>query len=168
MRLLDPAAPFLEIGALAADDRLRIVKSAVATVSDGGGVLLIADIDALLPATPEPVASLILAELRTSFPGQVYDVVVKNTVRLKESPAAEAVGEEPEPTPAAVPTGPATTPAASPRSIESRIVSSIEPRNTEMMVGGASLPPRRRSRRRPTRSSGSSSSPCARTRHRPG
>jgi chromosome partitioning protein len=33
-------------------------------------------------------ANEILAELRTSFPGQVYDLVVKNTVRLKESPAA--------------------------------------------------------------------------------
>lgn len=34
------------------------------TVRDGGGVLLITDVDALLPATAEPVASLILAELR--------------------------------------------------------------------------------------------------------
>jgi chromosome partitioning protein len=33
-------------------------------------------------------ANEILIELRTSFPGQVYDVVIKNTVRLKESPAA--------------------------------------------------------------------------------
>ena len=33
-------------------------------------------------------ANEILAELRTSFPGQVYDVVVKETVRLRESPAA--------------------------------------------------------------------------------
>ena len=33
-------------------------------------------------------ANEILTELRTSFPGQVYDVVIKNTVRLKESPAA--------------------------------------------------------------------------------
>ena len=33
-------------------------------------------------------ANEILAELRTNFPGQVYDMVVKNTVRLKESPAA--------------------------------------------------------------------------------
>jgi chromosome partitioning protein len=33
-------------------------------------------------------ANEILAELRTTFPGQVYDMVVKNTVRLKESPAA--------------------------------------------------------------------------------
>jgi transitional endoplasmic reticulum ATPase len=35
-RLVELDGP--EIGALAADDRLRIVKSAVATVSDGGGV----------------------------------------------------------------------------------------------------------------------------------
>jgi chromosome partitioning protein len=33
-------------------------------------------------------ANEILTELRTNFPGQVYDVVIKNTVRLKESPAA--------------------------------------------------------------------------------
>ncbi len=33
-------------------------------------------------------ANEILSELRTSFPGQVYDVVVKETVRLRESPAA--------------------------------------------------------------------------------
>ena len=72
-RLVELDGP--EIGALAADDRLRIVKSAVATVCDGeGGVLLIADIDALLPATPEPVASLILTELRTAVatPGVAF------------------------------------------------------------------------------------------------
>jgi len=55
-----------EVGALAADDRLKTVASAVKTVRDGGGVLLISDVDALLPATAEPVASLILAELRTA------------------------------------------------------------------------------------------------------
>lgn len=33
-------------------------------------------------------ANEILAELRSSFPGQVYDVVIKNSVRVKESPAA--------------------------------------------------------------------------------
>jgi chromosome partitioning protein len=33
-------------------------------------------------------ANEILTELRTNFPGQVYDVVIKSTVRLKESPAA--------------------------------------------------------------------------------
>jgi chromosome partitioning protein len=33
-------------------------------------------------------ATEVLNELRGSFPGQVYDVVIKHTVRLKESPAA--------------------------------------------------------------------------------
>jgi transitional endoplasmic reticulum ATPase len=55
-----------EIGALAADHRLKAVTSAVAAVRGGGGVLLITDVDALLPATAEPVASLILGELRTA------------------------------------------------------------------------------------------------------
>ncbi|OBB92493.1 AAA family ATPase [Mycobacterium sp. 852002-40037_SCH5390672] len=55
-----------EAGALGAEDRLKAVASAVQTVRDGGGVLLITDVDALLPATAEPVASLILGELRTA------------------------------------------------------------------------------------------------------
>lgn len=55
-----------EIGALAADDRLAAVRSAAAAIRDSGGVLLIADVDALLPETPEPVATLILAELRAA------------------------------------------------------------------------------------------------------
>jgi transitional endoplasmic reticulum ATPase len=55
-----------EVGALAAEDRLKAVTSAVKAVRDGGGVLLITDVDALLPATPEPVAALILGELRTA------------------------------------------------------------------------------------------------------
>jgi chromosome partitioning protein len=33
-------------------------------------------------------AKEILEELRSSFPGQVYDIVIKNSVRVKESPAA--------------------------------------------------------------------------------
>jgi transitional endoplasmic reticulum ATPase len=63
-RLLKLDGP--EVGALAAEDRLKAVASAVRAVRDGGGVLLITDIDALLPATPEPVAALILGELRTA------------------------------------------------------------------------------------------------------
>ncbi|WP_156174254.1 AAA family ATPase, partial [Mycobacterium nebraskense] len=55
-----------EVGALAPEDRLKTVGSAVQAVRDGGGVLLITDVDALLPATPEPVAALILGELRTA------------------------------------------------------------------------------------------------------
>src|SRR5581483_3230024 len=61
-RLVELDGP--EAGALAADDRLQRVASAVRSVESSGGVLLIADVDALLPATAEPVASLILAELR--------------------------------------------------------------------------------------------------------
>ncbi len=63
-RLLKLDGP--EVGALAADDRLKAVAAAVKTVRDGGGVLLITDVDALLPATAEPVAALILGELRTA------------------------------------------------------------------------------------------------------
>ena len=59
-----------EVGALAADDRLKTVASAVKTVRDGGGVLLITDVDALLPADAEPVAALILGELRTAVATQ--------------------------------------------------------------------------------------------------
>jgi transitional endoplasmic reticulum ATPase len=55
-----------EVGALRAEDRLKSVSSAVATVRDGGGVLLITDVDALLPSSADPVATLILAELRNA------------------------------------------------------------------------------------------------------
>ncbi|WP_409436216.1 AAA family ATPase [Mycobacterium sp. SMC-14] len=61
-RLIELDGP--EIGALAADERLTAVRSAAAQVCDGGGVLLIADVDTLLPEPSEPVATLILAELR--------------------------------------------------------------------------------------------------------
>jgi SpoVK/Ycf46/Vps4 family AAA+-type ATPase len=63
-RLVELDGP--EVGALRAEDRLARVASAVATVRDGGGVLLITDIDALLPSTPDPVATLILTELRNA------------------------------------------------------------------------------------------------------
>ena len=33
-------------------------------------------------------ANEILAELRANFPGQVFDIVIKDSVRVKESPAA--------------------------------------------------------------------------------
>src|SRR5690625_3386197 len=53
-----------EIGARVADERLAAVHDAVTRLRDGGGVLLITDIDALLPDPPEPVGTLILAELQ--------------------------------------------------------------------------------------------------------
>ena len=55
-----------DVGALAAQDRLKAVTDAVAAVRNGGGVLLISDVDALLPTPPEPVATLILTELRSA------------------------------------------------------------------------------------------------------
>lgn len=63
-RLVELDGP--EVGALAAEDRLKTVAGAVTAIRDGGGVLLITDADALLPETAEPVAALILAELRTA------------------------------------------------------------------------------------------------------
>ena len=71
-RLVELDGP--EVGALRAEDRLGTVASAVATVRDGGGVLLITDIDALLPTTAEPVSTLILAELRNAVatPGVAF------------------------------------------------------------------------------------------------
>lgn len=61
-RLVELDGP--NVGALAAQDRHRAVADAVAAVTDGGGVLLFTDIDALLPTPAEPVATLILTELR--------------------------------------------------------------------------------------------------------
>ncbi|ROZ99375.1 AAA family ATPase [Gordonia sp. OPL2] len=60
------------VGALEASARLGAVSSAVAGLRSGGGVLLITDVDALLPApresaAPEPVSALILDELRSGI-----------------------------------------------------------------------------------------------------
>jgi transitional endoplasmic reticulum ATPase len=58
------------VGALHPEERLKRVAAAVQAVRDGGGVLLITDVDALLPAgtdrPADPVATLILAELRSA------------------------------------------------------------------------------------------------------
>jgi transitional endoplasmic reticulum ATPase len=63
-RLVEIDGP--EVGALRAEDRLASVTSAVNTLRDRGGVLLITDVDALLPTAAEPVATLILTELRAA------------------------------------------------------------------------------------------------------
>ncbi len=80
-RLVELDSP--EVGALAADDRLQRVVSAaseVRSVDSGGSVLLIADIDALLPATTEPVATLILAELRKAVAAPGVALIVTSAV----------------------------------------------------------------------------------------
>ncbi|OBA96588.1 ATPase, partial [Mycobacteriaceae bacterium 1482268.1] len=71
-RLVELDGP--EVGALRAEDRLKSVASAVASVRDGGGVLLITDIDALLPTAADPVSTLILTELRNAVatPGVAF------------------------------------------------------------------------------------------------
>ncbi|MGI9162373.1 MAG: AAA family ATPase [Mycobacterium sp.] len=61
-RLVDLDGP--DTGALAANERQQAVTRAVADVMNGGGVLLVTDIDALLPTPAEPVATMILGELR--------------------------------------------------------------------------------------------------------
>ncbi|MGK8502105.1 AAA family ATPase [Nocardia asiatica] len=63
------------IGAAESGARLRVVAEAVADIGSGkGGVLLISDIDALLPAAAEPVATLILDQLRAAIaePGVAF------------------------------------------------------------------------------------------------
>ncbi|WP_280236383.1 AAA family ATPase [Nocardia cyriacigeorgica] len=56
------------VGAAESGARLRKVAEAVAEVSTGqGGILLITDIDALLPAAADPVATLILDQLRAAI-----------------------------------------------------------------------------------------------------
>ncbi|MBB2989361.1 transitional endoplasmic reticulum ATPase [Mycolicibacterium iranicum] len=63
-RLIELDGP--EVGSLRPEDRLTKVASAVAAARDGGGVLLVTDVDALLPVPAEPVATLILTELRAA------------------------------------------------------------------------------------------------------
>jgi transitional endoplasmic reticulum ATPase len=77
-RLVEVDSP--AVGALAAEDRLQRVAAAAAAIRDGGGVLLIADIDALLPAVAEPVATLILAELRKAVEAARVAMIVTSAV----------------------------------------------------------------------------------------
>jgi SpoVK/Ycf46/Vps4 family AAA+-type ATPase len=87
-RLIELDSP--EVGALAADDRLQRVVAAASKARDGGGVLLIADIDALLPAAAEPVATLILAELRKAVAAAGVAVIVTSAVPENLDPRLRA------------------------------------------------------------------------------
>ncbi|BBY27850.1 AAA family ATPase [Mycolicibacterium sediminis] len=71
-RLVEVDGP--DVGALRAEDRLAAVASAAAEVRERGGVLLVTDVDALLPATAEPVGTLVIGELRTvvATPGAAF------------------------------------------------------------------------------------------------
>ncbi len=74
------------VGALEANARLGAVRSAIAVLRGTGGVLLITDVDALLPgpresAAPEPVSTLILDELRSAI-ADGADVPHRGTIAL--------------------------------------------------------------------------------------
>lgn len=65
-RLVELDGP--SVGAMESGTRLREVAEAVGDVAAGrGGILLVTDIDALLPADAEPVATLILDQLRAAM-----------------------------------------------------------------------------------------------------
>jgi transitional endoplasmic reticulum ATPase len=87
-RLVELDSP--EVGALAADDRLQRVAASVTKACEGGGVLLVADIDALLPATAEPVAALILSELRKAVAAPRVAVIVTSSVPENLDPRLRA------------------------------------------------------------------------------
>ncbi len=79
-----------DAGALAADDRLKKVASAAATARNGGGVLLITDIDALLPDSAQPVSTLILAELRAAVAAAGVAFVATSAVPDRIDPRLRA------------------------------------------------------------------------------
>ncbi|MFW0789306.1 AAA family ATPase [Gordonia sp. CPCC 205333] len=54
-------------GALEAQARTRLVNDTITALSASGGVLLITDVDTLLPSTPEPASTLILDALRKAI-----------------------------------------------------------------------------------------------------
>lgn len=62
------------VGALESGARLQRVTDAVTRLRHDRGVLLVTDLDALLPAEPEPVSTLILDELRRAVdtPGVAF------------------------------------------------------------------------------------------------
>lgn len=74
------------VGAIDPAARLEAVRAAAERTRENGGVLLVTDIDALLPAETEPVSTLILDRLRSvvAHPGSV---LVATCVRPEEADA---------------------------------------------------------------------------------
>lgn len=71
-------------GALDAASRLEAVRAAAERARERGGVLLVTDVDALLPAEPEPVSTLILDRLR-SVVGHPGSALVATCVRPEDA-----------------------------------------------------------------------------------
>ncbi|MDP9356176.1 MAG: AAA family ATPase [Chloroflexota bacterium] len=98
-----PSLGLLTINALAAADRV-IIPQQCEYLATRGLTLLLRTLDkvrarlnrnlrieGILPTMFDgrtTHANEVLGELRTAFPGQVFDVVIKDSVRVKESPAA--------------------------------------------------------------------------------
>lgn len=87
-RLIELDGP--EVGSLRAEDRMANVASAVGAVRDGGGVLLVTDVDALLPVPADPVATLILAELRSAVAARGVAFVATTAVPDNVDPRLRA------------------------------------------------------------------------------
>lgn len=62
-------------GALAPDGRRAAVQDAVAALPASGGVLLVTDVEKLLPLDPDPVSTLILQDLREVITGGAVALV---------------------------------------------------------------------------------------------
>lgn len=74
-RLIELDGP--SVGATESGTRLREVGLAVSDICDGaGGILLITDVDALLPIEAEPVATLILDQLRAAVASPAVALLV--------------------------------------------------------------------------------------------
>ncbi|GAC80529.1 transitional endoplasmic reticulum ATPase [Gordonia malaquae] len=84
--------PFVEIdgpttGALVAESRRAAVSSAVARLrAQGPGVLLITDVDALLPVDADPVSTLILDDLRSAIGSGTVALVATSADATKADP----------------------------------------------------------------------------------
>jgi len=98
-----PSLGLLTVNALAASDRVIIPQQCEFLATRGLTLLLKTlekvkarlnrnlRVEGILPTMFDGRtihANEILGELRTAFPGQVFDVVIKESVRVKESPAA--------------------------------------------------------------------------------
>jgi transitional endoplasmic reticulum ATPase len=74
------------VGSLDPAGRLEAVRAAAERTRENGGILLVTDVDALLPAEPEPVSTLVLDRLRSvvAHPGSV---LVATCVRPEDADA---------------------------------------------------------------------------------
>ncbi|WP_010540887.1 AAA family ATPase [Dietzia alimentaria] len=91
------------VGALDAASRLEAIRAAAERVRESGGILLITDVDALLPAESEPVATLVLDRLRSvvAHPGSALIATCSRPedadARLREPDVCDRVLDLPLP-----------------------------------------------------------------------